>query len=109
MADQGAGELEQAEVGVGTAFVAGAEAFERVQPGEAALDDPTDLAQPRAVPDTAAGDPRSDPALAQQPTVLVEVVAAIGVERSGLAPGSPACAPDWWDRVEQRQQQLVTS
>jgi hypothetical protein len=71
VADQGAGELEQAEVDVCAAFVAGAESFERVQPGEAALDDPADLSQPGAVRDTAARDPCSDATLAQQPPVLV--------------------------------------
>jgi hypothetical protein len=40
VADEGAGELEQGQVDGGLVFVAGAEAFEGVQPGEAALDDP---------------------------------------------------------------------
>jgi hypothetical protein len=91
-------------VDVGTAFVAGPQPLERVQPGETAFNDPTDLAQPRAVRDTAARDSWNDAALAQQPPVLVEVVAAVGVELAGLASGPSACAADRWDRVEQRQQ-----
>jgi hypothetical protein len=54
--DQCAGESEQSEVDVGAALVAGAEACEGVQPGQAAFDDLADLAQPGAVRDPAAGD-----------------------------------------------------
>jgi hypothetical protein len=50
-------------VDVGAALVAGAESFEGVQPGEAALDHPAVAAQPGAVGDAAAGDARGDPAL----------------------------------------------
>ena len=74
---------------VGAAFVAGAQAFEAVEPGEPAFDDPADLAQPGAVGDAAAGDARDDAALAQPPPVLVEVVAAVGEQLSGLAPRPP--------------------
>jgi hypothetical protein len=48
-----------------------------VQPGEAALDDPTLFAQAGAVGDAAAGDPRGDAAGAQLAAVLVVVVAAV--------------------------------
>jgi hypothetical protein len=59
-----------------------------VQPGEAAFNDPTDLAQPGAVRDTAARDPWNDATLAQQPPVLVEVVAAVGVRARGACAGA---------------------
>jgi hypothetical protein len=39
VADEGAGELEQAEVDVRAALIAGAQPFQFVQPGAAALDD----------------------------------------------------------------------
>ena len=71
---------------VGALFVTGAQAFEGVQPGEATLDHPALAAQARAVSHTAAGDPRRDAALAQLPTVGVEVVAAVGEQ----LPWSPA-------------------
>lgn len=60
MADQDASEFEEAEVDVGSSFVADAEAFEGVQPGEAAFDDPAFGAQAAAVFGVAAGDFRND-------------------------------------------------
>lgn len=46
-ANQGADELEQAEVGVGAVFVTGAELFEPVEPYEGAFNDPLVTSQPR--------------------------------------------------------------
>ncbi len=100
MTDEGAGELEQAQVDVGAAFIAGAQPLEGVEPGEAAFDDPADLAQPGAVLDTAAGDARPDAALAQQSSVLVEVVAAVGEQLAGLASGPTAPSANRRDGVE---------
>ena len=71
---------------VGAVLVAGAQPFEGVQPGEAALDHPAAAAQPRAVGDAAAGDPRRDAALAELAAVGVVVVAAVG-EQLPWAPG----------------------
>jgi hypothetical protein len=88
-------------VAVGSSFVAGAEPFELVQPGEGALDDPADLAQSGAVGDAASGDHRLDAALPQQAAVL-EVIAPVGVQASELATGAFPQAPDRWDRVQQR-------
>jgi hypothetical protein len=85
-------------------LVAGAQALERVEPGEGSFDDPADLAQPGGVRDAAAGDARDDAALAQEPAVLVEVIAAGGEQLVGLAPRPPAPAADRGDRVEQREQ-----
>jgi hypothetical protein len=39
VADQGAGQLQEAEVDVGVVLIAGAQPLEGVQPGEAAFDD----------------------------------------------------------------------
>lgn len=69
-------------------FVADAEPLELVQPGEGALDHPAHLAQSGAVRDAASGDHRLDAALPQQTAVLVEVVAPVGVQASGLAAGA---------------------
>jgi hypothetical protein len=52
-------------VDVGAVLVAGAEALEGVQPGEAALDHPALATQAGAAGHAAAGDPRRDAALAQ--------------------------------------------
>jgi hypothetical protein len=58
-----------------------------VQPGEAALDDQADLAQAGAVGDAKAGDARDDPAGAQQPALLVEIVAPVGEQLPAQACG----------------------
>ena len=76
---------------VGAALIAGAEPFEGVQPGEAALDHPALLAQAGAVGDAAAGDPRCDPALAEPTAVDVVVVAAVGEQLARSAAGPAAC------------------
>jgi hypothetical protein len=89
---------------ISTAFVADAESFELVQPGEGPLYDPSDLAQPRSVWGAAAGDDRLDPALPQQATVLVVVVATVGIQPPGLATGTAATAADRRDLVQQRQE-----
>jgi hypothetical protein len=67
-------------VDVGAAFVADEQPFELVQPGEAALDDPAVAAEAGAVLGLAAGDLGFDPALPEQPAVLVVVVAAVGAQ-----------------------------
>jgi hypothetical protein len=103
-ADEAAGEFDQALVEVGASFVADAESFELVEPGEGARDDPADPAEPGAVGNAASGDHRFDAALPEQAAVLVEVVAAVGVWAPGLAAGSSSQAPDRWDRVQQRQE-----
>ena len=90
VADQGAGQLQQAEVDVGSAFVAGAESFEGVQPGEAALDHPAVSAEAGAMRDPAAGDPRGDAAGAQLAAVDVVVVAAVGDQLARATAGSAA-------------------
>jgi hypothetical protein len=85
---------------VGSSFVAGAEPFELVQPGEGALDHPAHLAQSGAVGDAASGNHGFDAALPQQAAVLVEVVAPVGVQAPGLAAGTSPQTPDRRDGVE---------
>lgn len=80
--------------------VAGAEAFELVQPGEGALDDPAHLAQSGAVSDAASRDHRLDAALPQQAAVLVEVVATVGMQAPGLAAGTSPQTSNRRDGVE---------
>ena len=79
-----------------SAFVAGAESLEGVQPGEAALDHPALLAQSGAVGDATTGDPRSDAALPELSAVAVVVLAAVG--------GQLAAAPDRRHGVDQRDE-----
>ncbi len=81
---------------LGTTLVADTQAAEVVQMVEAALD-------------AAAGDQWPDAAPAQEPTVLIVVVAAVGQQAVGFAPRPPALA---FDRarvpgVQERQQLRV--
>jgi hypothetical protein len=63
-----------------------------VRSGEGSFDDPAVAAEVRAVLGLAAGDQRCDPALADEPPVLVVVVAAVG-EKRARTPPRPARAP----------------
>jgi hypothetical protein len=63
--DQGAGQLKQPPVDVGSASVADGELPEGVQPGEGSLDDPALAAQAGAVGDAAPSDGWGDAALAE--------------------------------------------
>jgi len=87
-------------VKVGAAFVAGPESFELVEPGEGALDDPADAAEPGAMLALAARDLRRDPALAELAAVGGVVVAAIGGEAFGPTARSAGAAADWRHTVE---------
>ncbi len=89
---------------IGASFVAGAEPFELVQPGEGALDDPAHLAQSGAVGDAASGDQRLDAAFPQQAAVLVEVVAPVRIQTPGLAAGASPSSPNRRDGIEQGQE-----
>jgi hypothetical protein len=91
-------------VEVGAAFVAGAQSLEGVQPGEAAFDHPAVSAQAGAVGDAAAGDPRSDAPDAQQPPVLVVVVATVGEQLPRLASRPAASAADRRDGIQERDE-----
>jgi hypothetical protein len=75
-----------------------------VQPGEGALDDPALIAEPGAVRGLTASDQRLDPALPEQPAVLVVVVAAVCDQcpRPSAWPADPAA--DRWHPVEQLEQ-----
>ena len=77
-------------------LVAGAQAAEVVQPGEAALDHPAFLAEAGAVLCLATGDHRLDPARPELAAVLVVVIAAIGEQRraGGADPSCRGPAPD---------------
>ena len=77
-ADEAAGEGEEGFVDLGAAVVADEQAFDVVQPGEGALDDPAVAAQAGAVPGLAASDLRFDAALAELAPVDVVVVGAVG-------------------------------
>ncbi len=81
------------------ALVAGAQALEGVQPGEASFDDPAVPAQAGAVGDAAAGDARGDPAGAQLAAVDVVVIAPVGEQLARPPPWPAAYAADRRDGV----------
>lgn len=81
-------------------FVSDAESLELVQPGEGTLDNPAHLAQAGTVSDAASRDQRFDAALPQQAAVLLEVVAPVGIQASGLTAGASPQTPDRRDGVE---------
>src|SRR4051812_50053204 len=75
-----------------------------MQPGKAALDHPALFAEAGAVRDTAAGDPRSDPASPQLTAVDVVVVAAVGEQLARSAAGPAASPADRRHAVDPRGQ-----
>ncbi len=99
MADQGAGEVEQAEVDVGSAFVAGPESFEGVEPGEAAFDDPAVFPEAGAVASSSSGQVWSDAECAEAAAVWLGVIAPVSVERPGAVAGLATTTPDRRDRL----------
>jgi hypothetical protein len=75
-----------------------------VQPGEGAFDHPAVAAESGAVRGLAAGDDRLDPALPEQPPVLVVVVAAVGEQRVRSFARAAVSSADRRHPVEQLQQ-----
>lgn len=98
-----AGQFEQALREIGALLVAGAEPFELVQQGEVAIDDPAHVAQ-SGLGDAASGVQQLDAPLSQQAAVLVEVVATVRIQTSGLAAGPSPGSPTRRNRVEQVQE-----
>jgi len=78
--------VHEGEVEVGVALPADAQTSELVQPGEAALHDPTLGAKPRAVLLAAPGDQGLDAASPKLTAVLVVVIAPIGEQPIGAGP-----------------------
>ena len=69
---------------LGVALVAGSEAPEVVQVSKAALHDPALTSEARAVRCSTTGDDGRDAKSAQQPAVLVVVIATVGEQPVGL-------------------------
>ena len=86
---------------VGSYLVAGPQACELVGPGEGALDDPPGPAQAGPVGGALAGDLRRDATGAEEATVLVVVVAAVGEQTPWSVTGPAYQAADAGYRVQQ--------
>ena len=95
-------------VDVGAAFVAGAQAFEGVEPGEGAFDVPAVDAQAGPVLGAAAGDDRGDAQGADLDPVAVVVVAPVGVDPVGSL-GRAARGPQIFGIASSRGRSWVTS
>jgi hypothetical protein len=88
-------------VEVGSYLVAGPQAFELVEPGEGSLDDPPGLAQAGPVGGALASDLRSDATSAEEASVLVVVVAAVGEQPPWSVTGPAHQSVDAGYRVQQ--------
>ena len=80
------------------------EASAVVEPGEGALDDPAMPAEPGAVFGLASGDHWFDPALPDEPAVLVVVVAAVCEQRLGSSSRTADATADGRHPVEKLDQ-----
>lgn len=89
---------------VGAALVADEQSFEAVQPGERALDDPTEASEPGAVWLVATRDDCLDSAPAQLDEVVLVVVGAVGEDTVGTLPRVSRHPCHRRDSVEQRDQ-----
>jgi hypothetical protein len=85
-------------------FVADEQPLEVVQPGEGALDDPAVAAETGAVLGLAASDHRLHATLADESTVLVVVVAAVGYHAVGTSTRPTRLAGDRRHRPQERDQ-----
>jgi hypothetical protein len=93
-------------VHVGATLVADEQAFEVMEMGEGALEDPTDATKSGAVRGLAAGDERRDPAPAQLLPVPVGVIAAVADDGCRPAPGATDAACHCRYGLDQREQLL---
>ena len=89
---------------VAAPVVADEQAFELMQPGEGALDDPAVAAKPGAVLDLAPCDLRCDAALAELAAATVVVVAAVGADTIGSAARPADLAAHRRDAIDERDQ-----
>jgi hypothetical protein len=87
---------------VAAALVADEQAFELMEPGEGALDDPAVAAEPGAVHALAPGDLRCDAALAKLAAPTVVVVAAVGSDTRRPPPRPADLAAHRRHPVEER-------
>ncbi len=107
MADQGAGQVQQALEQVRPALVADAQPAKAEQPRERPLDHPAVPTQPLGGVDPPASDPRGDAAGAQGTPQGRGVVRLVGVELGRALPGPPrppARADDRRDGVDEGEQ-----
>jgi hypothetical protein len=86
------------------ALVSDREAAETMQPRDGAFDHPPTDAQAAAVRGASASEDRGDAARPQAVAVRLGVVAAVALERTGPATGTPASTPDRRKGVDHRVQ-----
>jgi hypothetical protein len=91
-------------VDFGTAVIADEQPLEVMQPGEGALDDPADAAEPGAVLCLAARDLRRDPAPTQLPPLRLVVVGTVGGEAARSPARSAGATAYRRDPLEERDQ-----
>lgn len=104
VSDQAGDESGEGLVDVVASLPADPQAAKAVQPGNGALDDPTENAQARAVLHASLSDDRTDAALPQQAPVRVVVVAAADEQRVGPMSGPADDTGHRRDLAEQGQE-----
>ena len=87
---------------IGAALVPDGEPAKPMEPGDRAFDDPATRAQPAAVWGPALRQDRNDPPGPEPVAVGLGVIAAIALERPGLAAGAAAPPADGRQRVDHR-------
>lgn len=75
-----------------------------MEPADGPLDHPAGFSQPTAVRGITPGDLGLDALGVQGPTVLVVIVAAVGLDDAGLGERSPPLATNRWNGFDERQQ-----
>lgn len=75
-----------------------------MEPGKGSLHDVTDLAEAGPVGGISSSDLVRDAALGDESAVFIEVISAVGVERSGLAAWVAHAAAHGWDAIQKRHE-----
>jgi len=85
-------------------LITDSESTKPVQPSDGAFDNPAGFAQPTAMLGSASSDLRLNSSLFERLSMRVRIVTAVGLDKIGLASGTPRFACDRRNGLNQRQQ-----
>jgi hypothetical protein len=106
VAGEGCGECEECGEEVAIALVSQGQAAVAAEPGDGAFDDPAVPTQPGRRLDAAAGDAVADPAFAQCPVAIGNVVGLVGVDLRWFAAAWSAPGADLREALKERLERL---